>query len=71
VKIKRAETPSWEYEVQEVSAGVYRVRATDAAGRAVEFTGEDPDLLIEACVREAVAISGRTLDQLHKDASRD
>jgi pimeloyl-ACP methyl ester carboxylesterase len=46
--------PEWEFEIDEVSAGVYRVVAHDLLGHKVSFTGVDPDALVEEC-RSAIA----------------
>jgi hypothetical protein len=35
----------WDFEVNEVSLGVYRARATDRSGRKIELTGTDPTKL--------------------------
>jgi hypothetical protein len=58
--------PGWFFEVDEISAGVYKVRGVDEAGRSVEATGTDPDILLEDCkksaakMRDAVPSQGRT-----------
>lgn len=57
------ELPGWSFDVQEVSAGVYAVKGTDAVGHRVEMKGTDYDALINEC-REAAAkmaarLSGR------------
>jgi hypothetical protein len=41
--------PGWTFEVDEVLAGVFRVRAIDESGHSVERTGTDAEALIEAC----------------------
>jgi hypothetical protein len=43
----------WDFKIEEVSAGVYRVRGTDRLGRSIEVTGTDPDTLLEECKRDA------------------
>jgi hypothetical protein len=43
--------PGWVIRVEEASAGVYRVRAEDAQGRAVELSGTDPDMLRRQAMR--------------------
>jgi DUF917 family protein len=40
------ELPDWTFEIDEVSAGVYQVTATDSRGRRVQLTGTDYDALI-------------------------
>jgi hypothetical protein len=53
----------WSFEVDEVSAGVYRVHGTDKAGRSVQFTGTDPDAVLEECKKRAA----RIIQELHND----
>lgn len=48
--------PGWFFDVEEMSAGVYRVRCVDEAGRSVEVTGTDPDVLLEQCRQSAARI---------------
>jgi hypothetical protein len=43
------ELPGWNFQTAEVSAGVYRVRGMDRAGRSVEKTGTDAEALLESC----------------------
>lgn len=50
--------PGWSFTIEEVSAGVYRVRGVDEAGRSVEATGIDPDALMEECKLSAARIEG-------------
>jgi hypothetical protein len=47
MKQKFDDLPNWIFELIEVSAGVYRIKATDTTGRSFEKTGTDPDALIE------------------------
>ena len=51
--IKFDELPGWYFEVDEVSAGVYKVIGKDKSGRNIELTGTDPDGLIEECKKSA------------------
>jgi len=44
----------WNFLVEEVSAGVYRVEGHDAKGRSVERTGTDPEEILESCRRDAI-----------------
>ena len=39
----------WKFEVDEVSAGVYRARGVDEEGRTVEAVGTDPEALLAQC----------------------
>ena len=50
------ELPGWMFNVDEVSAGVYRVRGVDEAGRSVEHTGTDPSTLLDNCKNSAAKI---------------
>ncbi|MFH1870117.1 MAG: hypothetical protein ABIG36_05790 [Pseudomonadota bacterium] len=44
--------PGWSFDIDEVSAGVYQIMATDKKGRRIFKTGIDPAALIEECRRE-------------------
>jgi hypothetical protein len=57
-KVKRTskDLRGWSFEVDEISAGVYKVRGVDEAGRSVEATGTDPDALLEDCKESAARI---------------
>jgi len=48
--------PEWKFELDEVSAGVYKVVGTDKTGRTVSSTGTDLEELIEQCKKDALAI---------------
>jgi hypothetical protein len=50
-----ADLPGWTFEIQEVSAGVFRVRAVADTGRSIEMTGTDPDEVLKRC-REAASV---------------
>lgn len=43
----------WSFDVDEVSAGVYRASGADKDGRSVQFTGTNPDELLERCRQAA------------------
>lgn len=47
------ECPGWNFEIDEVSAGVYQVTATDSQGRRVQATGTDYDALLLDALRAA------------------
>jgi len=51
--VKSEEFPEWRFSVDEVSAGVYKAIGKDKLGRSVEFTGTDPDFLLERCKKAA------------------
>lgn len=49
-----AELPGWIFDIDEVSAGVYQVVASDIDGHRICRTGTDPDELIEECKNDAI-----------------
>lgn len=51
------ELPEWDFELDEVSAGVYKVVGTDKSGHVVSATGMDLEELIERCKKDALEIS--------------
>jgi hypothetical protein len=51
--------PDWTFDIDEVSAGVYRGTGRDTAGRSVSATGPDPEQLIERLRRDAAGIMTR------------
>jgi hypothetical protein len=51
--LKYHELPNWTMEIDEVSAGVYRVIATDAVGHRFQSQGTDPDALLNDARRAA------------------
>lgn len=57
MSIKFDELPNWCFDVDEVSAGVYKAYGSDKLGRSVEFTGADLDLLLKKCKNAAVEIT--------------
>jgi len=50
------ELPDWSFDADEVSPGVYRAFGGDRAGRKVEASGLDPEVLIEKCRQAALEI---------------
>lgn len=56
------ELPGWTFDVDEVSAGVYRAVGVDEAGRSVQATGIDPDQLLDECRRAAASMRGASKD---------
>lgn len=42
---KPSDAPQGQFNLTEVSPGVYRIQATDARGRSFEASGTDPDEL--------------------------
>jgi len=51
--------PGWDFELSEVSAGVYEVIGHDTAGHRVSAKGFDLDPLVERCREEARRILER------------
>jgi hypothetical protein len=56
-------TSGWVFEVEEISANVYRVTARDSLGRSLAKTGTDPDILLAECKREALELSRTKPDE--------
>lgn len=56
------ELPGWRFDVEEVSAGVFRAVGVDEAGRSVQATGIDPDQLLDECRRAARNMRGASRD---------
>ncbi len=50
--------PGWTFEVNEVSACVYRVTGADSLGRRTEATGTDPEELLAAAREWAKKVAG-------------
>lgn len=55
--MKFEELPNWTFEVQETSANVYKVIASDTAGRSVEKQGLDPEVLLEEAKSDAITMT--------------
>ena len=53
MKKRYAELPAWEFELDEISAGVYEVIGRDKAGHRVSAKGVDLDSLVEQCRKDA------------------
>jgi hypothetical protein len=47
VKTANSPLPNWQFDLTEVSGGVYKVVAVHAAGTRIEMTGTDEKRLIE------------------------
>jgi len=47
------ELPGWDFDIDEISAGVYKVNGRDELGRSIELTGTDPEALLEECKKYA------------------
>jgi len=59
MKKRYPDLPEWQFELDEVSAGVYEVIGRDKAGNCVSAKGVDLDSLIEQCRKDARKISMR------------
>jgi hypothetical protein len=53
VKQTFPELPKWTFDIDEVSAGVYRVIGTHLNGHNVQVEGIDPEKLLEECRNSA------------------
>jgi len=53
------ELEGWQFEIDEVSAGVYRVDAKDSRGRRLTKTGTDPEQIIDECRQEAIKTTSK------------
>jgi hypothetical protein len=51
------ELPDWSFEIEELSAGGYRVTATAKSGRTFEAKGTDREALLAECRQEVAALS--------------
>jgi hypothetical protein len=47
------DAPGWVFEIEEISAGVYRMRAHDEYGRSISMDGTDSDALLERSHHDA------------------
>jgi len=64
MKKEFSELPGWSFEVEELSAGGYRVTATARSGRTFETKGTDREALLAECRQEVAALSEQ--DQFEK-----
>jgi len=58
MKLKFDDLAGWEFDVEEVSAGVYRATGGDQLGHRTARTGVDPDVLLEECKAYAAEMIG-------------
>lgn len=56
--------PNWTFQIDETSAGVYKLIARHALGCSIELTGADPDRILDEAKRSANEIE----DQLRRKA---
>jgi hypothetical protein len=52
--------PNWMFQVEEVSNGVYKLRAKHTRGVSIEATGTDPEELLKRAKKDAAEME-RTL----------
>ncbi len=52
-----SDLPEWSFELDEVSAGVYEVTASDNRGRRFSSKGTDPDALLKCCREQAMRLA--------------
>lgn len=57
------ELPGWTFEVDEISAGVFRAKAVDKFGRSVETVGTDPDGILFDCQQSARKIQNNQINR--------
>ncbi len=53
----------WSIQIEEVSAGVYEVRATSEDGRVVSRSGTNPNALSARCTADVVSIQSQKRSQ--------
>jgi hypothetical protein len=59
MRIKFSEIPGWTFEIDEISAGVYKVTGKDDCQRSIERTGTHPDAVLDEC--KQYALTGESL----------
>ena len=57
------ELKEWSFQIDEISANVYRVWGVDPLGRRVEKVGDDPDILLQECKTDALKITESSRDE--------
>jgi hypothetical protein len=55
-----SELPGWIFELEELSASVFRARGTDRSGRRVESIGIDPEAVVDYCRSAALELVNST-----------
>lgn len=53
---KTDQLEDWKFEIDEISANVYRVIGIDKIGRSVVRTGTDPEILLLKCKTDAMRL---------------
>lgn len=64
MSIKFDDLQGWEFDVREVSSGVYRANGADRLGHRAVVEGLDPDACLEECRAAALAIESHRRDRL-------
>ena len=57
MKKEYPELPGWSFDLEEISASVYKVVGKDRAGRVASVTGTNLDQTIEQCKQRAKEIN--------------
>jgi hypothetical protein len=60
MSIKVDELPDWQFDVDEISAGVYEVVGEDINGHRITQKGTDPDQLLNLCKDKAIQLSSNS-----------
>jgi len=58
MKLTFEDIAGWEFEIEEVSAGVYRAKGEDQHGHRTTLTGVDPEALLDECKAYAALVIG-------------
>jgi len=53
---KLEDLPNWTLDIEERSAGVYKLRALHDLGASIELSGTDPDELIQRVRKDALEL---------------
>ena len=61
------ELPSWTFDIDEVSAGVYQAIGTHLNGYSVQAEGTDPEKLLEECRNSAKSDIYSITDGTHRN----
>jgi hypothetical protein len=57
MSLRFSQLPDWEFQIEETSAGVYRVTGRSESGHRFERIGTDPDDLLDSCRIAASAMT--------------
>ena len=57
MSVRFKQLPDWEFQIEETSAGVYRVTGRSESGHRLERVGTDPDDLLDSCRITASAMT--------------